>query len=65
VKLPENNPEAAMADFTRLARDAHLLDKDLISVDFRIPGHMFARLTEEAAAARAETLSHKKTKGPT
>ncbi len=67
VKLPESDPEAAIAQFARLARDARLLDKDLVSIDLRVPGRMYARLTEEAAATRAEALSRnrKKTGAPT
>jgi cell division protein FtsQ len=65
VKLPEIGAEAAAAQFARLARDARLLNKDLVYVDLRVPGRMYARLTEEAAAARAETLPRKKAKGPT
>ncbi len=60
VKLPERQPEAAFAQFARLAREARLLEKDLVSVDLRVPGRMFARMTEEAAAARAETQVRKK-----
>ncbi len=63
VKLPEKQPELAFASFARLARDSRLLDKDLISVDFRVPGRMYARMSEEPAAARAEALSRKKGKG--
>ncbi len=64
VKLPEQDPEAAAAQLGRLARDARLLDKDVVSLDFRFPGKMFARLTDEAAAARAETLPKAKKRGP-
>jgi cell division protein FtsQ len=52
VKLPENGPEEAIAQFARLARESRLLDKDLVSIDLRAPGRMYARLTEEAAAVR-------------
>ncbi len=66
VRLPETNPAAAFAQFAQYVRGQRLLDKDLLYVDFRIPGRMFARLSEEAAAARAETQARKKAKaGPT
>ena len=66
VKLPENDPESAIAQFARAARDSHLLDKDLVSIDLRVPGRMYARLTEEAAAVRAEAFARfKKKAGPT
>ncbi len=63
VKLPEAEPEVALAQFARLTRDMRLLDKDLISVDLRIPGRLTARLTEEALAVRQEAMSRKKGKG--
>ena len=63
VKLPENDPEAAIVQFARLARDSRLLDKDLVSIDLRVPGRMYARLTEEAATARAEAMPRNKRRG--
>lgn len=54
VKLPEINPEAAIAALAQLAKDQRIVEKDLISIDMRVPGRLVARLTEEAAAARAE-----------
>lgn len=63
VKLPENDPEAAISQFARMARDSRLLDKDLVSIDLRVPGRMFARLTEEAAAIRADAFARFKKKG--
>jgi cell division protein FtsQ len=64
VYFPEANPAAAMASLAQLQRDSHILDKDVLSLDLRQPGRMIARLTEDAAAARAETFAHKtKTKG--
>ena len=53
VMLPEVDPEAAVATLVRLQRESHVLDRDVISLDLRVKGRMFARLTEEAAAARA------------
>ena len=37
-----------------------LLEKDLLYVDLRAPGKMFVRLSEEAAAHRAEAMAAKK-----
>jgi cell division protein FtsQ len=37
----------------RLQRESRVLDRDVLSLDLRVEGRMFARLTEEAAAARA------------
>jgi cell division protein FtsQ len=64
ILLPEIEPEAALARLAELQRTAHVLDKDLISIDLRQPNRLVARLTEEAAAERAETLPRKtKAKG--
>ena len=63
VKLPEHKPEAAFATFAKMSREMRILDKDLISVDLRIPDRMVARLTADAAAARAESFVKKPRKG--
>jgi len=59
VMLPEINPQAAVATLVRLQRESRVLDRDVISLDLRLDGRMFARLTEEAAAARAAALPKK------
>ncbi len=64
VKLPEQAPEAAAAQLGRLAREQRLLEKDIIYVDLRLPGRMYARLTEESAQARADSLPKFKKRGP-
>ena len=64
VKLPEQNPEAAIAALAQLAREQKVLDKDLLSIDMRIPGRMVARLSEESGAARAESLAKRPKRGP-
>jgi cell division protein FtsQ len=63
VKLPENKPETAVATLVRLQRQDRVLDSDAVSLDLRIDGRMFVRLTDEAAAARA--AAHPAKKGPT
>jgi cell division protein FtsQ len=63
VKLPETNPEAAMATLVRMQRQDRVIDRDVLSLDLRIAGRMFVRLTEEAAAARA--AAHPAKKGTT
>ncbi len=60
VKLPETNPEAAIAELLTLQRQSRILDKDVLALDFRVPGRVFARLSEEAAAAWAEAHTAKK-----
>lgn len=64
VKLPEAGAEAAIASLARLAKDQKIIDKDLISIDMRVPGRLVARLTEEAAAARAEAKKPATRRGP-
>jgi cell division protein FtsQ len=63
VLLPEVDPQAAMATLIRLQRESRVLDRDVISLDLRVVGRMFARLTEEAAAARVS--AHPKKAGAT
>lgn len=64
VLLPETEPEAALARLAELQRTSHILDKDVISLDLRQPDRLVARLSEEAAAQRAEALPRKnKAKG--
>ncbi len=64
ILLPETDPEAALMRLVELQRASHVLDKDLLSVDLRQPGPIVARLSEEAAAERNETIAHKgKAKG--
>ncbi len=54
VKLPESDPEAAIAELLTLQRQSRILEKDALSLDFRVPGRVFVRLSEEAAAAWAD-----------
>ena len=59
VMLPEADPKAAVAQFAQLEQERNILEKDVVSLDFRVPGKMYVRLTEEAAAAREAAKSHK------
>jgi cell division protein FtsQ len=59
VLLPEMEPAVALARLVDLQRTSHVLDKDILSLDFRQPGRVVARLAEEAAAERAAMLSSK------
>ncbi len=63
VKLPEINAQAAMATLVRLQRQDRVLDRAALSLDLRVGGKMFVRLTEEAAAAHA--AAHPAKKGAT
>jgi cell division protein FtsQ len=59
ILLPETDPAAAVETLVRLQRESRVLDKAVLSIDLRQPGRMVARLTEEAAAQRAEQTPHK------
>ena len=63
IRLPETGAADALARLVDLERKNRLLEKDIIAVDLRMPDRVVLRLTEEAAAARAE--SQKKTKKAT
>jgi cell division protein FtsQ len=60
VKLPEDNPEAAIAELLSLQRQSRILDKDMMALDFRVPDRVFVRLTEDAAASWAESHTAKR-----
>jgi len=60
IKLPESDPEAAIAELLTLQRQSRILEKDVLALDFRVPGRVFARLSEEAAAAWADGHAAKK-----
>ncbi len=59
VRLPEVEPAAAIQRLAALEADFRLLDKDLLAIDLRQADRVVMRLTEEAAAARAEQLKNK------
>jgi cell division protein FtsQ len=59
ILLPETEPSAALVALNQLQRESRVLDKDILALDFRTPGRMIVRLSEEAAATRAESLAHK------
>ena len=60
IKLPEDNPLAAVTELLRLQRQSRILDKDMLALDFRVPGRVFVRLTEDAATAWADSHAAKK-----
>jgi cell division protein FtsQ len=64
VALPEIDPKAAVALLAQVQRESRVLDKDVLSIDLRVKGRLVARVSEDAAHARAELLTHKpKAKG--
>jgi cell division protein FtsQ len=67
VALPEKGAAAALAKLVAIEHDYRLLEKDVVSLDLRIPGRLIATLPEDAARARMEMLAHrpKQTGAPT
>jgi cell division protein FtsQ len=63
VKLPENDPAAAVETLLKLERSSRILERDILTLDLREPGRAFARLSADAADARAEKLAAKPKKG--
>ncbi|MBV9079445.1 MAG: FtsQ-type POTRA domain-containing protein [Methylobacteriaceae bacterium] len=63
VLLPETGAAEAVARLVRLEREQRILDKDVLAVDLRLPDRVVVRLTEEAAAARAELNKKKPQRG--
>jgi len=60
VKLPETDPQAAIVELLGLQRQSRILEKDVRTLDFRVPGRVFVRLTEDAATAWGEGHAAKK-----
>jgi cell division protein FtsQ len=60
VKLPETDPEAAIATMLRLQRQSRILDRDILALDLRVPDRAFVRLSQESAAAWADAHATKK-----
>ena len=56
VRLPEIAPQAAVERLTRLENEGRILDRDILAIDLRQTDRVTLRLSEEAAAARAEKL---------
>ena len=56
VRLPEENPGAAIDALTRMQKEARVLDRDIMSIDLRARDRVAFRLTEEGVAAREATM---------
>jgi cell division protein FtsQ len=62
VRLPEVEPARALETLVALDRDKKLLSRDLAVIDLRFADRIIARLSDAAAAARAEAMKDKKSK---
>ena len=60
IKLPEVDPHIAIATLLRLQRESRILDRDVLTLDLRTPGRVFARLSQDAAAEWADAHTPKK-----
>ncbi len=63
VKLPEVDPQSAVARLLTLERENRILERDVLALDLRAPDRVFVRLTQESAAAWAEAHTPKKKDG--
>ena len=59
VRLPETRPEDAMKRLVSLQSNDRIMEKDVLTLDLREPDRVIARLSEEAAGARAEMLKNR------
>lgn len=59
IRLPEQGTAEAMKRLVTLEQDDRILDRDVLAIDLRQPDRVTFRLTEEAAAARAELVKAK------
>jgi len=59
VKLPEIDPQTAVQQLVAMQRDEHVIERDVLSLDMRLPGRVVARLSEEAAFVRSEALARR------
>lgn len=58
VMLPEVDAKGAIRQLVQLEREGHVIEKDVVSLDLRVPGKLYVRLTEEAAASREALRTH-------
>jgi cell division protein FtsQ len=59
VRLPETEVAAALDRLVALDRQKHLLTRDIVMLDLRLPDRVTVRLSDAAAAARIEALKDK------
>lgn len=59
IRLPEDNPATAIDSLIALDRSKQLLTRDITAIDLRIHDQVTVRMSDAAAAARAEALKSK------
>lgn len=62
IRLPEAEPAEAIEALLALDKDKKLLSRDILAIDLRIRDRVTVRLSDQAAAARAEALKEKRAK---
>lgn len=62
IRLPEAEPADAIAALLALDKDKNLLSRDILAIDLRIRDRVTVRLSDAAAAARAEVVKERKAK---
>jgi cell division protein FtsQ len=60
IQLPETDVAQALVTLAALDKDKKLLSRDIAAIDMRLPDRVTVRLSEAAAALRAEALKDKK-----
>jgi cell division protein FtsQ len=60
IRLPETDVEQSLVTLAALDKDKKLLSRDIVAIDLRLPDRVTVRLSEAAAALRAEALKEKK-----
>ncbi|MGH6789608.1 MAG: cell division protein FtsQ/DivIB [Pseudolabrys sp.] len=59
IRLPETGVPQALATLVKLDHDKKLFSRDIAAVDLRLQDRVIVRLSDAAAAARAEALKEK------
>jgi len=59
VRLPEAGIEHALATLVAIDHEQKLLSRDILAIDLRLPDRVTVRMSDAAAAARAEALKDK------
>lgn len=55
VKLPEKEPEKALAYLFELEKHHSLMEREIVTIDMRLPGQLILRLTPDAAQRKNNT----------
>jgi cell division protein FtsQ len=59
VRLPETGVAEALELLARLQREKHLISRDIVIVDLRLPDRVTVRLSDAAAQARGDAMREK------